>query len=177
MVCRVWFVGHRQEERGDEETQNREMRRALSLSVCLLAYTCYRESDLHLQTLCQWFRPRWPGRQKTSLFTRKVLLFYTHLTVSLHNFPSLCFIVFIMISIYIYICFRFNVTLSEMNGDVEVIPSSNSDSLKDLDQDEYVCLLKESQINPCQESFFKWTTEQMKPKNKNKGDLTFLSNP
>lgn len=95
--------------------------------------------------------------------------------LTVHNFPSLCFIVFIMISIYI--CFRFNVTLSEMNGDVEVIPSSNSDSLKDLDQDEYVCLLKESQINPCQESFFKWTTEQMKPKNKNKGDLTFLSNP
>lgn len=82
-----------------------------------------------------------------------------------------------MVSLSLSLCFRFNVTLSEMNGDVEVIPSSNSDSLKDLDQEEYVCLLKESQINPCQESFFKWTTEQMKPKNKNKGDSTFLSNP
>ncbi|XP_044051343.1 protein shortage in chiasmata 1 ortholog [Siniperca chuatsi] len=64
---------------------------------------------------------------------------------------------------------RFNVTLSEVNGDEEVIPSSNPDSLKDLDQDEYVCLLKESQIkDPGQESFFKWTTDQMKPGNKNK---------
>ncbi|XP_070759887.1 protein shortage in chiasmata 1 ortholog [Enoplosus armatus] len=63
---------------------------------------------------------------------------------------------------------RFNVTLSEVN-DVEVIPSSNPDSLKNLDQDEYICLLKESQINnPCQESFFKWTTDQMKS-GKNKG--------
>uniref|UniRef100_A0A8P4GRS3 Protein shortage in chiasmata 1 ortholog n=1 Tax=Dicentrarchus labrax TaxID=13489 RepID=A0A8P4GRS3_DICLA len=64
---------------------------------------------------------------------------------------------------------RFNMTLSEVKGDVEVIPSSNPDSLKDLDQDEYFCLLKESQINePCQESFFKLTTDQMKPGNKNK---------
>ncbi len=65
-------------------------------------------------------------------------------------------------------------TLSELNGDVELIPSSNPDSLKDLDLDEYVCLLKESQVNdPCQESFFKWTTDQMKPGNKNKGNSMF----
>ncbi|XP_078105996.1 protein shortage in chiasmata 1 ortholog [Sander vitreus] len=64
---------------------------------------------------------------------------------------------------------RFKVTLSEVEGDVEMIPSSNSDSLKDLDQDEYVCLLKESQVNdPCQESFLKWTTDQMKHENDKK---------
>nr|XP_033475528.1 protein shortage in chiasmata 1 ortholog [Epinephelus lanceolatus] len=62
---------------------------------------------------------------------------------------------------------RFTVTLSEVN--LDMIPSSNPDSLKDLDQDEYVCLLKESQINnPCQESFFKWTTDQMKHENEDK---------
>ncbi|XP_040010710.1 protein shortage in chiasmata 1 ortholog isoform X2 [Xiphias gladius] len=64
---------------------------------------------------------------------------------------------------------RFNLTLSEVKGDEEEIPSSNPDSLKDLDQDEYDCSLKESQINdPCQESFFKWTTDQMRPGNENK---------
>ncbi|XP_054467380.1 protein shortage in chiasmata 1 ortholog [Anoplopoma fimbria] len=64
---------------------------------------------------------------------------------------------------------RFEVTLSEVKGDLEVIPSSNPDSLKDLDQDEYVCLLKESWINnPCQESFLKWTTDQMKHGNEKK---------
>uniref|UniRef100_A0A4W6ECT2 Shortage in chiasmata 1 n=1 Tax=Lates calcarifer TaxID=8187 RepID=A0A4W6ECT2_LATCA len=62
---------------------------------------------------------------------------------------------------------RFSVTLSEVNRDV--VPSSNPDSLTDLDQDEDVCILKESQINdPCQESFVKWTTDQMKPANENK---------
>ncbi|XP_042344529.1 protein shortage in chiasmata 1 ortholog [Plectropomus leopardus] len=62
---------------------------------------------------------------------------------------------------------RFTVTLSEVN--MEMIPSSNPDSPKDLDQDEYVCLLKESQINnPCQESFHKWTADQMKPGKQNK---------
>ncbi|KAM7019117.1 protein shortage in chiasmata 1 ortholog [Tautogolabrus adspersus] len=61
---------------------------------------------------------------------------------------------------------RFNVTLSEVKGDVEVIPSSNPDSLTDLDQDEFVCLLKEPQISDsCQESFYKCTTDQMKPGN------------
>lgn len=64
-------------------------------------------------------------------------------------------------------------TLSEIKRDIEVIPSSNSDSLKDQDQDEYVGLYKESQINPRNEAFSKWTPEQMKPKNT--GDLTFLS--
>ncbi|XP_038560284.1 protein shortage in chiasmata 1 ortholog isoform X2 [Micropterus salmoides] len=65
---------------------------------------------------------------------------------------------------------RFSVTLSEVHRDVEVIPSSNPDSVKDLDQDEYVCLLKEAQINdPCQESFVKWTTDQMNPGNKTEG--------
>ncbi|XP_059192347.1 protein shortage in chiasmata 1 ortholog isoform X2 [Centropristis striata] len=64
---------------------------------------------------------------------------------------------------------RFNVTLSEVTGDLEIIPSSNPDSLKDLDQDEYLCILKDSQINnPCQESFFKWTTDHMEHVNENK---------
>ena len=58
-----------------------------------------------------------------------------------------------------------------MDWDKEVIPSSNPDSLKDLDQDECVLLLKESQINdPCQETFVKWTSDQMKPGNKNSGN-------
>ncbi|XP_040898476.1 protein shortage in chiasmata 1 ortholog [Toxotes jaculatrix] len=58
---------------------------------------------------------------------------------------------------------RLNVALSEIGGDVEQIPSSNPDSLKDLDLD------LESQISdPCQESFFKWRTDQMKPGNENK---------
>nr|XP_046241409.1 protein shortage in chiasmata 1 ortholog isoform X3 [Scatophagus argus] len=64
---------------------------------------------------------------------------------------------------------RFTVKLSEAEQDVDVIPSSNPDSLKDLNQDEYICHLKESEINdPCQESFIKWTTDQMKPEKKNK---------
>ncbi|XP_056233081.1 protein shortage in chiasmata 1 ortholog isoform X2 [Seriola aureovittata] len=64
---------------------------------------------------------------------------------------------------------RFNVTLSEGKEDVEVIPSSNPDSLTESDPDEYVCILKESQAGgPCQESFFKWTTDQMNPGNDNK---------
>uniref|UniRef100_A0A8C3AIQ0 Uncharacterized protein n=1 Tax=Cyclopterus lumpus TaxID=8103 RepID=A0A8C3AIQ0_CYCLU len=64
---------------------------------------------------------------------------------------------------------RFQVTLSEVKGDVELIPSSNPDSLEDLDPDEYVCLLKETWINDtCQESFFKWTADQMKHGKENK---------
>ncbi|XP_068577022.1 protein shortage in chiasmata 1 ortholog [Cebidichthys violaceus] len=67
---------------------------------------------------------------------------------------------------------RFRVTLSDVKGDVEVIPSSNPGSLTDLDQDEYVCLLRETRINyPCQESFLKCTTDQMKHGNENKDDL------
>lgn len=73
------------------------------------------------------------------------------------------------------ICFRFIMTLSEIKRGMEVIPSSNSDSLKDQDQNEYVGLFKESQINPCDEAFSKWTPEQMEPKNQNTGDVTFLS--
>lgn len=65
-------------------------------------------------------------------------------------------------------------TLSEKKRDIEVIPSSNSDSLKDEDH-EYVGLFKESQINPCNEAFSKCTPEQMKPKHQNTGDLTFIS--
>ncbi|XP_065818117.1 protein shortage in chiasmata 1 ortholog [Labrus bergylta] len=54
----------------------------------------------------------------------------------------------------------------QVKGAVEVIPSSNPDSLTDLDQDELVGLLKETQISdPCQESFYKCTTDQMKPGN------------
>ncbi|KAG7221311.1 hypothetical protein INR49_017378 [Caranx melampygus] len=61
---------------------------------------------------------------------------------------------------------RFSVTLSE---DVEVVPSSNPDSLMDPDQDDYDCILKEPQTNDlCQESFLKWTTDQMNPGNDHK---------
>ncbi|KAK2837948.1 hypothetical protein Q5P01_015160 [Channa striata] len=64
---------------------------------------------------------------------------------------------------------RFNVTMGDID-DIEVIPSSNPDSLQD--QDEYLCLLKESQINDqCEESFFKWTTDQMKGADENKDML------
>ncbi|XP_034548971.1 protein shortage in chiasmata 1 ortholog isoform X2 [Notolabrus celidotus] len=60
---------------------------------------------------------------------------------------------------------RLNVALSEVRGDLEVIPSSHPDSLTDLDQDD-VCLLKELQIaDLCQESFNKCATDQMKPEN------------
>lgn len=69
-------------------------------------------------------------------------------------------------------------TLSEVRGHVEVVPSSNPDSWEDLDRDEYVCLLKASQMDdPCQESFIKWTADQMKPDNNSKGDLTVLYQP
>ncbi|KAF3851348.1 hypothetical protein F7725_013120 [Dissostichus mawsoni] len=64
---------------------------------------------------------------------------------------------------------RFNVTLSELKGDLEMIPSSNPDSINDLNQDEILSLLKESQIeNPLQESFYKLTTDQMKPEKENR---------
>ncbi|XP_031705240.1 protein shortage in chiasmata 1 ortholog [Anarrhichthys ocellatus] len=67
---------------------------------------------------------------------------------------------------------KFQVSLSEVKGDVEVIPSSNPDSLTDLDQDEYLCLLRETWINnPCQESFLKCSTDQMKHGNENKDHL------
>ncbi|XP_056889972.1 protein shortage in chiasmata 1 ortholog isoform X2 [Takifugu flavidus] len=59
---------------------------------------------------------------------------------------------------------RFDASLS---GDAEVTPSSNSGLLKDLDQKEYVCLVKGSQFDSCQESFLRWTPEQIKPNNDN----------
>ncbi|XP_047197297.1 protein shortage in chiasmata 1 ortholog [Hippoglossus stenolepis] len=62
---------------------------------------------------------------------------------------------------------RFNVTLNEVNRDVEKIPCSNPDSLEA--EDEAVCNLKESQVNgSCHEMFFKLTTDQMKSGNQNK---------
>lgn len=77
------------------------------------------------------------------------------------SFYCNCVLLFV-ISIFIYS--RFDV--SEFKGDVEVIPSSNPDSLQDLDLDEHVCPFND---DPCQESFFKWTSDQMTPGNKNKG--------
>ncbi|XP_026200054.1 protein shortage in chiasmata 1 ortholog isoform X3 [Anabas testudineus] len=72
---------------------------------------------------------------------------------------------------------RFNVIVSEVKGDVDVIPSSNPDS---QDQTEFVWLLKESQMNDvCQESFSKRMTIQMEPADENKDlllpeELTFV---
>ncbi|XP_061586256.1 protein shortage in chiasmata 1 ortholog [Cololabis saira] len=60
----------------------------------------------------------------------------------------------------------------DVKDDVEVIPSSNPDSLEDFDRDQ-----NELQINnPCQESFFKLTVEQIKPGNKSK-DLLLPAEP
>lgn len=66
--------------------------------------------------------------------------------------------------------FRFDASLS---GDAEVTPSSNSGLLKDLDQKESICLVKGSQFDSCQESFLRWTPEQIKPNDDNEGNLTF----
>ncbi|XP_006803946.2 protein shortage in chiasmata 1 ortholog [Neolamprologus brichardi] len=53
----------------------------------------------------------------------------------------------------------------DVKDEVEVIPSSNPDSLQDLDEDLYVPLLKDSQTDgPCQESFFKQTPDEIKDK-------------
>lgn len=52
-------------------------------------------------------------------------------------------------------------------------PSSNSGLLKDLDQKERVCPVKVSQFDSCQESFLRWTPEQIKPNDDNEGNLTF----
>lgn len=60
---------------------------------------------------------------------------------------------------------RFDVTLSEENGNVDMIPSSNSDS---LDQHEFV--VESQKTDPCQESFSKWVTDQMEPADKEKGN-------
>lgn len=52
-----------------------------------------------------------------------------------------------------------------MKDEVEVIPSSNPDSLQDLDEDLYGSLLKNSQTDgPCQESFFKQTPDAITDK-------------
>lgn len=84
--------------------------------------------------------------------------------------------IFTLIMFYCLICgfkysySRFKVTLSDVKGDVELIPSSNPDSLEDVDPDEYFCLLKETRINDtCRESFFKWTADQMKHGKENQG--------
>ncbi|XP_053181467.1 protein shortage in chiasmata 1 ortholog [Scomber japonicus] len=64
---------------------------------------------------------------------------------------------------------RFNVTLNHVKDKVEVIPSSNPDSLDDPDQDECIRLLKDSKINdPCQESFFKLSADQTYHESENK---------
>lgn len=115
--------------------------------------TCYRKGDLLLQTLCQRFFAWWPKRKKN-----RVLTFSKSHCAS---FYCNCVLLFV-ISIFIY-C-RFDV--SEMKGDGEVIPSSNPDSLQDLDLDEHVCPFND---DPCQESFFKWTSDQMTSGNRNKG--------
>lgn len=70
-------------------------------------------------------------------------------------------------------CSRFRAALSEATADVDLVPSSNPDSLQDLDQDEILCLLKESQMSdPCQESFLKWTADQMSPTGGAEGNST-----
>lgn len=62
--------------------------------------------------------------------------------------------------------FRFSV-----ENNMEVIPSSNPDSLEDFDQDQF----KESQINdPYKESFFKCSPGQRKLENQIKGRLIFV---
>ncbi|CAK6959730.1 protein shortage in chiasmata 1 ortholog [Scomber scombrus] len=64
---------------------------------------------------------------------------------------------------------RFNVTLSHVRDEVEGIPSSNPDSLDDVDQDEWINLLKGSKISdPCQESFFKLSADQTCHESENK---------
>lgn len=63
--------------------------------------------------------------------------------------------------------------MTEKSEGAEVIPSSNGESLKDREQNEYNCLFKGSQINFCQDSFLKWMPEQIKPADKNKGALNF----
>lgn len=78
----------------------------------------------------------------------------------------------------ILILSRFNVTLNHVKDEVEVIPSSNPDSLDDPDQDECIRLLKDSKINdPCQESFFKLSADQTyhESESKSKGKSGVLS--
>lgn len=56
---------------------------------------------------------------------------------------------------------------------VDKIQKSDSDSLNIWNQDDYCWPLGKSQISPCQESFTKWTSEEMKPQREIKGDLLF----
>lgn len=66
--------------------------------------------------------------------------------------------------------FRFDV-----KDGVEVIPSSNPDSLQDFDEELCVCLLKDSQADgPCHESFFKQTPDQLTLQDKSEGDSFHL---
>lgn len=60
---------------------------------------------------------------------------------------------------------------------MEVIPSSNPDSLEDFDLDQMI-YLKEPQIDdPYQESFLKWTPGQKTSENQSKGKLFFIIFP
>lgn len=53
-----------------------------------------------------------------------------------------------------------------MEGDVDVIPNSGL-----LAQHEFVCISNEPQMmDPCQESFSKWRTDQMEPADEKKGN-------
>lgn len=63
--------------------------------------------------------------------------------------------------------------LTNKSEGAEVIPSSSDDSLKELEQDKYIRLVKESQTSFCQDSFLKWTPEQIKSDDENKGTLTY----
>lgn len=56
---------------------------------------------------------------------------------------------------------------------VDKIQKSDSDSLSIWNQDDYCWPLGKSQKSPCQESFPKWTSEEMKPQRGIKGDLPF----
>lgn len=75
---------------------------------------------------------------------------------------DLCSLCFLLRFLY----FRFNAT--EMNGDEEVTTCSGSEPLKDQ-------FVKVSHISSCQELFFKWTPDQMKSENSNKGHLKLSS--
>lgn len=63
-----------------------------------------------------------------------------------------------------------------MKGGLEVIPSSNPNSLDDTDQDqELFCLLNESKTNDlCQETFDKLTAEEIEPIIPSNGDSIVL---
>lgn len=97
--------------------------------------------------------------QKGSVFLHTLKKRLTVCNFALTTFCCLCH----DFSIYC-IYFRFNVSPSEIGRNVA--------SLKDLHQDEFGCLLKESQISPRQEAFLKLTPDQMKPESKNNGNIS-----